>query len=157
MRRCLSERALLKLVADADRTADRAHLAACGLCDARYRAIMRDLDRVSDVLLHSEPPPWSRSVLARYWLPATAAAVAVVALLVWVEITVWRAVTPAPPEEVTAFLSDLSTTMFSMGDAVAATDEVGADASDDTLAAGCSSDTMGVFGCESDNDRGRSP
>ena len=157
MSRCLSERALLKLVAGDDRNAHLVHLAVCDSCDARYRAIVSDLDRVSGVLLHSEPPRWSPSLLARYWLPVSATAVAAVALLVWVEITVWRAVTPAQPDEVTAFLSDLSATMFSTGDALAATDDIGAEvAGDDAPSAGCPSDALGVLGCEGDNDGGRS-
>jgi len=156
MSRCLSERALLKLVAGDDRNAHLVHLAVCDSCDARYRAIVSDLHRVSDVLLHSEPPQWSPSRLARYWLPASAVAVAAVALLVWVEITVWRAVTPAQPEEVTAFLSDLSATMFSAGDALAATDDIGTDVTgDDVPSANCPPDALGGPGCEGDNGSGR--
>ena len=113
MSRCLSERTLMRLIAGGGREAQRAHLAACDRCEARYRAIGDALDRVTEVLLHTEPPLRSAPLLARYWMPAIAAAVASLALLVWVEITVWRAVTPAQPEEVTAFLSDLSATMFS--------------------------------------------
>jgi len=123
MTRCLSERALLRLVAGDGRAAQHAHRAACARCEAHYRAIMSDLDRVSDVLLHTEPIPSTRSLLARYWMPLTASAVAALALLVWVEIAVWRAVTPAQQEEVAAFLSDVSATMFSTRDALAAQDE----------------------------------
>jgi len=123
MTRCLSERTLLRLVAGDGRAEQHAHRAACARCDARYRAIMSDLDRVSDVLLYTEPIPSTRSVLARYWMPLTASAVAALALLVWVEIAVWRAVTPAQQEEVAAFLSDVSATMFSTRDALAAQDD----------------------------------
>jgi len=151
MSRCLSERTLVRLIAGNGRENQRAHLAACDRCDARYRAIGRDLDRVTDVLLHSEPPRQSPSLLPRYWVPVTAAAVAGIALLVWVEITVWRAVTPAPSEEVTAFLSDISATMFSARDALAAGDDSGPGAlSDGGGAGGCSSDPLGILGCESD-------
>ena len=151
MSRCLSERTLMRLIAGGGRESQRAHLAACDRCEARYRAIGDALDRVTEVLLHTEPPLRSASLLARYWMPATAAAVASLALLVWVEITVWRAVTPAQPEEVTAFLSDLSATMFSARDALAAGDN-GASGpfSEDGLATGCPSDPLAILGCESD-------
>jgi len=111
-----------------------------------------DLDRVTDVLLNTEPPRWAPSLLARYWVPATAAAVAAVALLVWVEITVWRAVTPAQPEEVTAFLSDISAAMFSTRDALAASDDAGSETpADGEIPGGCSADPLGIVGCERDN------
>jgi hypothetical protein len=152
MSRCLSERTILRLIAGGGRDPQRAHLAACHRCDARYRAIGRDLDRVTQVLLHTEPQHRPPSLLARYWMPATAAAVAGLALLVWVEITVWRAVTPTQPEEVTAFLSDLSATMFSARDARAGGGDSGLGAfSDDSPAVGCSPDPLGIIGCESDN------
>ena len=152
MSRCLSERAMMRVIAGGGRDAQQAHLAVCQQCDARYRAIGRDLDRVTQVLLHTEPQHRSPSLLARYWMPASAAAVAALALLVWVEITVWRAVTPTQPEEVTAFLSDLSATMFSARDALAAGDDSASGLlSEDGLAGGCSSDSLGGLGCEGDN------
>ncbi len=157
MSRCLSERTLLRLVAGGGREAQRAHLAACGRCDARHRAIVSDLDRVTDVLLHTEPPRWSPSLLARYWLPATASAAAAISLLVWVELTVWRAVTPAQPDEVTAFLSDVSAAMFSTRDARAASDGTGSGTvADDGLSGSCPSDPLGILGCESDNENEQS-
>ena len=76
MSRCLSERALLRLIAGSGREAQRAHLAACRRRGVRYRVILRDLDRVTDVLFHTAPPRWSRSPLTRHWLPASASAVA---------------------------------------------------------------------------------
>ena len=80
----------------------------------RYRTILRDLDRVTDVLFHTAPPRWSPSRLTRHWLPASASAVAALAVvLIWVENTVWRAGAPAHQEEVTAFVSDVSSVMFS--------------------------------------------
>ena len=149
MSRCLSERAMMHLIAGEGRDAQRAHLAVCPQCDVRYRAIGRDLDRVTQVLLHTEPQHRPPSLLARYWMPATAAAVAALALLVWVEITVWRAVTPTQPEEVTAFLSDLSATMFSARDALAAGDDSASGLLSED--GGCPSDSLGSLGCEGDN------
>lgn len=156
MSRCLSERTLLRLVAGSGLERQRAHLRQCDECTLRHRAIVSDLDRVSDVLLHTEPPHWSPPFLARYWLPAAGAAVAAIALLVWVEITVWRAVTPAQPEEVTAFLSDVSAAMFSTRDALAASDTGSGTTADDGLSIGCPSDPLGILGCESDTENDQS-
>ena len=121
----------------------------------RYRVILRDLDRVTDVLFHTAPPRWSRSPLTRHWLPASASAVAAVAVLIWMESTIWRAVAPAHPQEVTAFLSDVSSAMFSMNNAPDATDDTAYTTADDGLASGCSSDPLGILGCENDNENER--
>src|SRR5262249_55334393 len=106
----------------------------------------------------SEREERAASLVAGDWMRAAGAAVAALALLVWVEITVWRAVTPTQPEEVTAFLSDLSATMFSTRDALAAGEDSGAGSlSEDGLGGGCSSDPLGVLGCQggSANDEAR--
>jgi len=133
MSRCLSERTLLRLIAGSGREAQRAHLAACRRCGVRYRAILRDLDRVTDLLFHTAPPRWSPSLLTRYWLPASASAVAALAVvLIWVENTVWRAGAPAHPEEVIAFVSDVSSVMFSIHDAP--TDDTGNATADNNCA-----------------------
>ena len=65
--------------------------------------------------------------------------------------TVWRAVAPAHPEEVTAFLSDVSSAMFSMNNAPEATDDTAYTTADDGLASNCSSEPLGILGCENDN------
>jgi len=151
MSRCLSERAVLRLVAGSGRESQWAHVRTCRECTARYQAIVSDLDRVTDVLLSTEPPRWSPSLASRYWLPATAAAMAGVVLLVWVEISVWRAVTPAQTEGVAASLADISARMFSTRDALAASDDGSETPADDVLRSGCSSDPLGILGCESEN------
>ena len=154
MSRCLSERTLLRLLAGSGREAQRTHLAACRRCGVRYRTILRDLDRVTDVLFHTAPPRWSPSRLTRHWLPASASAVAALAVvLIWVENTVWRAGAPAHQEEVTAFVSDVSSVMFSMHDAP--TDDTGNATADYDLATDCSSDPLRILGCESDNESGQ--
>jgi hypothetical protein len=58
-------------------------------------------------------------VRRRRWMPATVALAAVAAtLLIWVEVAVWRAVTPVPPtmqpHEVAAILADVSAALFSV-------------------------------------------
>ena len=154
MSRCLSEKTLLRLIAGSGSQAQRAHLAACRRCGVRYRAILRDFDRTTDVLLYTAPPRWSPSLLTRYRLPARASAMAAIVVLIWVVSTVWRDGAPSNPEEVTAFLADVSSAMFSTHDALDATDDTGS-AATYGLTTGCSSDSMGILGCEGDNENGR--
>ena len=118
---CLSDDALTRVHADLGSIAERAHLAGCAACTARSRQIGRDFDLIAAVL-RDTPEPITRPAPARAprrWLPAAiglSAAAAV--LLVWVEVAVWRAVTPVPPsmqpQEVAAILSDVSASLFSL-------------------------------------------
>src|SRR5207244_253165 len=118
------------------------------------RTVSTDLHRVTDILFPSPPPRCSPTRLPRHWLPASASAVAALAVvLIWVENTVWRAGAPAHQEEVTAFVSDVSSVMFSMHDAP--TDDTGNATADYDLATDCSSDPLRVLGCESDNESGQ--
>ena len=152
MSRCLSERTLLRLFSGGGRASQRAHLETCDRCGARYREITLDLDAVADVLRRTAPPRRSPATVRRYWVPASAVGVAAVALLVWVEIAMWHAATRmAPPqEEVTAFITDVSATMFSTRDPAralpAGLSPIG------EVSSGCSSDPVGILGCETDED-----
>jgi hypothetical protein len=97
MSRCLSDDALERDLAERASVAERAHLAGCGACATRRQAPVR----------------------RRRWMPATVALAAVAAaLLIWVEVAVWRAVTPVPPtmqpHEVAAILADVSAALFSV-------------------------------------------
>lgn len=126
---CLSDDALTRVHADLGSIAERAHLAACTACTARSRRMRGDLDLIAAVL-RDTPEPVTRSApvrAPRRWLPAAVGLSAAAAmLLVWVEVAVWRAVTPVPPsmqpQEVAAILSDVSTSLFSLsGDPGSAT------------------------------------
>ena len=118
---CLSDNALTRVHADLGSIAERAHLAACAECTARSRQMRRDLDLIAAVL-RDTPEPTSRPApvrAPRRWLPAAVGLSAAAALLlVWVEVAVWRAVTPVPPtmqpQEVAAILSDVSASLFSL-------------------------------------------
>jgi hypothetical protein len=107
--------------ADLGSIAERAHLAACAACTARSRRMRGDLDLIAAVL-RDTPEPVTRSApvrAPRRWLPAAVGLSAAAAvLLVWVEVAVWRAVTPVPPsmqpQEVAAILSDVSASLFSL-------------------------------------------
>lgn len=132
---CLSDDALDRVHADLGSIAERAHLAACSACAERSRRLRRDLDLITAVLRDTREPltlPLTRIVPARRrWLPAAIGlSTAALALLVWVEVAVWRAVTPVPPtmqpQEVAAILSDVSASLFSVnGDPLPATGDDG--------------------------------
>ena len=128
MTRCLSDDALERVEAELASVAERAHLAGCAACAARHRQIRGELAVITGVL-RDTPEPGTRPAPARRmrWMPATVGLAAVAAaLLIWVEVAVWRAVTPVPPtmqaQEVAAILADVSAALFSVsGDPPATT------------------------------------
>ena len=130
MSRCLSDDALERVEVELASVAERAHLAGCAACAARHRRIRGDLALIAGVL-RDTPEPRTRPAPARrrHWMPATVGLAAVAAaLLIWVEVAVWRAVTPVPPtmqpHEVAAILADVSAALFSVsGDPPAAPTE----------------------------------
>lgn len=119
MSRCLSDKTLARVQAELATAAEQDHLAGCAACTGRYRQLRRDLHLVTEVL-RDTPEPFSHPGLARRrWLPAAVGlAAAALALLVWIEVVVWRAFTPVPPtmqpQEVAAILSDVSASLFSV-------------------------------------------
>jgi len=125
---CLSDDALERVEAELATVAERAHLAGCAACAARHRRIRDELALITGVLRDTREPR-TRPVAARRrrWMPATVGLAAVAAaLLIWVEVAVWRAVTPVPPtmqpHEVAAILADVSAALFSVsGDPAALT------------------------------------
>lgn len=135
MSRCLSDEALERVEAELASVAERAHLAGCAACAARHRRIRGELALITGVLRDTAEPR-TRPVAARRrrWMPATVGLAAVAAaLLISVEVAVWRAVTPVPPtmqpHEVAAILADVSAALFSVsGDP--ATPTTGATAED---------------------------
>jgi hypothetical protein len=128
---CLSDDALDRVHADLGSIAERAHLAGCAACTGRSRQLRRDLELITAVLRDTREPLTHVAPARRRWLPAAIGlSTAALALLVWVEVAVWRAVTPVPPtmqpQEVAAILSDVSASLFSVnGDPVPATGDDG--------------------------------
>jgi hypothetical protein len=119
MSACLSDDALASAQADLASIAERAHLATCAACTGRSRQMRRDLDLITAVLRDTREPLGRALRPRRRWLPAAVGlSAAAVALLVWVEVAVWRAVTPVPPtmqpQEVAAILTDVSASLFSV-------------------------------------------
>jgi hypothetical protein len=116
---CLSDDALTRVHAELASAAELAHLAACAACTGRYRRQRRELTLITGVLRDTREPRARAVSGRRRWLPAAVGlSVAAVALLLWVEVAVWRAVTPLPPtmqpHEVAAILADVSASLFSV-------------------------------------------
>jgi hypothetical protein len=119
MSRCLSDDVLTRVLAELGTDAERSHLAACAACARRSRAMRRGLEAITAVLRDTPEPRPRVAALRRRWLPAAVGlSAAAVALLMWVEVAVWRAVTPVPPtmqpQEVAAILADVSASLFSI-------------------------------------------
>ena len=119
MSRCLSDDALTRLLADLATDAERAHAASCTACARRSRRMRHGLTTIAGVLRDTPEPRPRGAVLRRRWLPAAVGlSAAALALLLWVEVAVWRAVTPVPPtmqpQEAAAILADVSASLFSL-------------------------------------------
>jgi hypothetical protein len=121
----LSERALVHVQAGLGEPAERRHVDSCLTCGRRVQGLTRDLAVITRTL--EGPEPWRRPAPAfRRWIPVAATATAMaLATLLWVEVTVWRAVTYVPPtmrpEEARAMLTQVSAALFSLrGDATPA-------------------------------------
>ena len=79
MKRCLTDRALTRLLAELGKPDERAHLAVCAPCAARYRRLESEMAEVAYVLA-ATPWPRVRTMPATgRWIAATAALAAVVA------------------------------------------------------------------------------
>jgi hypothetical protein len=116
---CLSDDALERVQADLASVAERAHLAGCAACAARHRRIRGELALITGVLRDTpEPRTHPAPARRRQFMPVTVGLAAVAAaLLIWVEVAVWRAVTPPAtmqPQEVAAILADVSAALFSV-------------------------------------------
>ncbi|HEU4439257.1 MAG TPA: hypothetical protein VFT36_08400 [Methylomirabilota bacterium] len=119
MTRCLSDDALTRVLAELATDAERAHLAACAACARRSRGARHELASIAGVLRDTPEPRPRVAVLRRRWLPpAVGLSALALALLMWVEVAVWRAVTPVPPtmqpQEAAAILADVSASLFSL-------------------------------------------
>lgn len=138
MSRCLSDDALTRVLAELATDAERAHAASCTACARRSRRVRHDLTTIAGVLRDTPEPRPRAAVLHHRWLPATVGlSAAALALLLWAEVAVWRAVTPVPPtmqpQEVAAILADVSASLFSLtGSPATAASTAAAPEPDDT-------------------------
>ena len=120
MKRCLSDKAVMRLQAGDGNAEQRAHLSVCGACGDRYRSLDRELETVRHVLLQTDEP---RASVARRpsWVSAVAiAASLVVRVAVLGHLAVRRPDAPgsAAPrlqdEEASMFLREVSLTIFTV-------------------------------------------
>jgi hypothetical protein len=119
MTRCLSDKALMRVVAELGSTADHAHLVACTACAARREKVSAEVDRIRQVLVTTHEPAARvvrrrrRSLVALAGLGAAA-----VAALLWVEVIAWRSIQPVEDltsvEQVEAALADVTAAIFSV-------------------------------------------
>jgi hypothetical protein len=144
MRRCLSDRALLRLHVGDGTATERAHRSECASCAGRAAALGRDVDRMSQVLSET-PEPRSRQVrrAPSAWVPMIGAVAVAAAAVLWVTTGGRPLMTPGPvtgqPPELASLLQDVSTVMFSVsGDPDRARlDLAGDDGLPDALESGC--------------------
>ena len=118
MSRCLSDKALMRVVAELGTESDKAHLAGCVTCTGRYRRITGEVDLIRQVLVTTTEP--GRRAVSRWRSVAAVAAFAAagVAALVWVEVTAWKAIQPEPDlaqaAQMSATLADVTAALFSV-------------------------------------------
>jgi hypothetical protein len=119
MSRCLSDEALMRVVAELGTAAEQAHLAACAACAARRRKVSDEVDRIREVLL-TMPEPVRRTAPRPRWSMIGVAGLAAVAVaaLVWIEVTAWKTIQTAEDlasvEQTEAALADVTAAIFSV-------------------------------------------
>jgi hypothetical protein len=61
MKRCLTDRALTRVLAELGKPDEHAHLAVCRACAARYRRLQNEMTEIADVLA-ATPGPRVRTI-----------------------------------------------------------------------------------------------
>lgn len=157
MSRCLSDTTLERLLAGGGSDAQRAHLGTCAVCAERYRRLVAELDTVSYVLRETDEPRARVPVLRRSLVPIATAVTAVVAVVaLWSSLAGRPPVAPPPEpsqrDEATAYLRDVSYTMFSVSGQAASSLPEGLVADLSTAGeAGCEwPDWTATNGCDED-------
>lgn len=118
MSRCLSDRALARMLAELAAPAERAHLAVCSGCSVRFRRLHRDIGAIAGVLASTTDAGTQRRPVPWRWRAAAAmVAAASVAGLLWVETTMWTAsrsmTDPGMDREIALALEDLWSSVLS--------------------------------------------
>jgi hypothetical protein len=120
MSSCLSDRALMRVLAELGTLAEDAHLAACALCAARYCRLRGEMDMIRHVLV-TTPEPSAPAVAAPRWrVPGLAAlsAVVLVSALLWIEVAVWKTIEstsdPEPGQQLADVLANVSSALLSV-------------------------------------------
>jgi len=119
MSRCLSDKMLLRVVAELGTPAQHSHLTTCAMCAMRHRRFSGELGMIRQVLVATDEPRW-RAVPSRLRTVAGMAALSAVAVaaLLWIEVTAWKALQPAPDvasaEQIETTLADVTAALFSV-------------------------------------------
>ena len=117
MTRCLSDRALTRVLTELGTRDERAHLAACASCATRFGRLQGEMAEIVEVLSGTPEPRLRVMPGAGRWV-ATAAALAAVAVaaLFWIETGSRTRVRPASDEtrQVAVALADISSALFSV-------------------------------------------
>ena len=120
MTSCLSDQALMRVVAELGTSGELAHLATCAACAAHQRRLTDELDVIRHVLVTTPEPSGPITSARRRWVPAMAAlsAVVMVSALLWLEVIVWKTIQSAseeePAPETVGVLVDVSSALLSV-------------------------------------------
>ena len=117
MKRCLTDRALTRLLAELGKPDERAHLAVCAPCTARYRRLESEMGEVAYVLAATPWPRVRTMPTTGRWIAAAAALAAVVAGA-WfsmetgsrIHVPPWSARDP----QVATAMADITSALFSV-------------------------------------------
>jgi hypothetical protein len=118
MKRCLTDRALSRLLAELGKPEERAHLAVCAPCTTRYRRLESEMAEVAYVLAATPWPRVRRMPATGRWIAAAAALAAVVAGI-WLSTETGSRIQVAPsshrdPQRVAAAMADINSALFSV-------------------------------------------
>lgn len=117
MTRCLTDRALTRLLADLGTPTDRAHLAVCAPCTARYRRLQSEISGIAHVLAATHEPRRRTVPAPRRWIAAAAVlATAVAGVWFWMETASWMLVPVRSLQDpvVSTAMTDLTAALFSV-------------------------------------------
>ena len=114
MRRCPTDRALTRVLAELGTADEHAHLATCLPCAARYRRLQNEMREIADVLAATPEPRQPMIPASGRWLAA--AALAAVAAGVWLSWETGSLVPPGLPRDRQArtAMADITTVLFSV-------------------------------------------
>lgn len=117
MTRCLTDRALTRLLADLGPPNDHAHLAVCASCAARYRRLQSEIIGIAHVLAATHEPRRPTVPATRRWIAAAAVlATGVAAAWFSIETVSWMQgpVRSLQDPVVSMAMTDLTAALFSV-------------------------------------------
>jgi len=123
--RCLSDRTLMRVLAERATDNDRAHLAVCPVCTDALQRLNREMGVIRHVLATTTEPLTRPAPRGRRWFVPAAATLAAVAAgaLLWTEVVLWKGLpsplTPSPADEaqaeqISTALASVSAELFSV-------------------------------------------